>query len=50
MTEPTDEERRLMALTDEELLAEIGACEVDVLESPAADLLYGEAERRELDI
>lgn len=50
MIEPTDEERRIAALSDADLLAEIAACPVDVLESDACDLLYGEAERRDLDL
>jgi hypothetical protein len=47
MTEPSEEERRLMALTDQQLLDEISACDFD---DPRSELLYGEAERRDLDI
>lgn len=47
MTDITEEERRLMALSDHELRDEIAARECD---DPALELLFGEAERRDLDI
>lgn len=41
------EEARLKALSDEELRDEIDAC---AMECPTAELLFGEAERRNMDI
>ena len=41
------EEARLRALSDEDLRREIDACD---MECPTAELLFGEAERRNLDL